>query len=166
MGRRVTNRNIIHRNTAIFNQDQSNLPDVLNRLKSEVEKKKSEGQSEIDLNTADFASSSALADAVARLDNLESPVHGVSPSDQITATGVATYTVDYDMTHDSPTAYDVSINGLAQDPESDFTIDAEANQITFATPPTAGADIVIIQRDISSFDQQQAINDFLNALNS
>lgn len=166
MGRRTTNRNLIHRSTAVFNQDQTNLPDVLNRLKNEVDKKKSAGQSEVDLNTLDFATNEELADALKRLETLESPVLGVSPSDQITSTGAPTYGVDFDMTHDSTTAYDVSINGLAQDPESDFTIDAEANQITFLTPPSVGADIVIIQRDISSFDQQQAINDFLTALNS
>lgn len=166
MGRRTTNRNLIHRSTAVFNNDQSNLPDVLNRLKSEVKKKKSSGQSDIDLSKLDYASNEDLADAIDRLESLEAPVHGISPSDQITGTGVPTYMVDFDMTHDSATAYDVSINGLAQDPESDFAINAETNEITFAVPPSAGADIVIIQRDISSFDQQQAINDFITALNS
>lgn len=165
MGRRTTNRNLIHRSTAVFNQDQENLPDVLNRLKVEVEKKKSTGQSEVDLSTLDFATNQELADALQRLGALEVPVHGVSPSDQVTSTGVATYEIDFDMTHDSPTAYAVSINGLSQDPESDFTIDAFTNQITFTQAPAAGADIVVTQRDISSFDTEQAIKDFITAFN-
>lgn len=166
MSRRTTNRNIQHRSTATFSEDQSNLPDMLNRLQREVERKKDAGFDIIEAIGVDAATTAILNELNQRIENLEAPTEGISPSDQITSTGAPSYVVDYDMTHDSPNVYDVSVNGLAQDPESDYTIDAEANQITFSTPPAVGADIVVTQRDISSFDQGQAISDFLSALSS
>ena len=63
------------------------------------------------------------------------------PTDQITSTGVATYTVAFDMTSDSEANYDVSVNGLVQDPLSDYTIELAGNTLTFTNPPSAGKQI-------------------------
>lgn len=66
---------------------------------------------------------------------------------QFTGTGGpnTTYTVT-GAEIDGDTAYDVSINGLVQEPGVDFTVDPDTDTLTILSTLLGGEDIVIIQR--------------------
>jgi hypothetical protein len=143
-----------------FSPNQDNLLESLTRLNEKVDRQT--GQA-IKLDTAEVEARQQ------RIIDLESPPASTDPmpSYQVTAPGgQVTFPVGFDMTSDVAANYDVSINGLVQDPLSDYTIDAFPNEITFTTSPSSGDDIVITQRDTSTFDAEQAISDFLTALQS
>ena len=67
-----------------------------------------------------------------------------------TGTGSATvFTFSSGITLDGDTVYEVAINGVLQEPTAAYTIDADANTITFTSPPALSANIVVVQRGYS-----------------
>lgn len=67
-----------------------------------------------------------------------------------TGTGSATvFTFASGITLDGDTVYEVAINGVLQEPTAAYTIDADANTITFTSPPALSANIVVVQRGYS-----------------
>ena len=50
---------------------------------------------------------------------------------------------------DGDTLYEVAIDGHLEEPTVDYVIDADADTITFTTPPADGANIVVIKRGYS-----------------
>ena len=67
-----------------------------------------------------------------------------------TGTGSATvFTFASGITLDGDTVYEVAINGVLQEPTVAYTIDADANTITFTSPPALSANIVVVQRGYS-----------------
>lgn len=160
MPRRKASLKLDYNVDVAFDVNQDNIIESLTRLNEKVDRQA--GQS-IKLDTTEVE---ALEQ---RILGLESPPSSTDPmpSYQVTSPGgQSTFPVGFDMTSDVAANYDVSINGLVQDPLSDYTIDAFPNEITFTTQPVSGDDIVITQRDTSTFDAEQAISDFLTALQS
>jgi len=67
-----------------------------------------------------------------------------------TGTGSATvFTFASGITLDGDTVYEVAIDGVLQEPTAAYTIDADANTITFTSPPALTANIVVVQRGYS-----------------
>ena len=67
-----------------------------------------------------------------------------------TGTGSATvFTFASGITLDGDTVYEVAIDGVLQEPTAAYTIDADANTITFTSPPALSANIVVVQRGYS-----------------
>ena len=163
MPRRKASERVEYAINVAFDKKQQNLTEVLTRLNEKVNRKE-DASNLTSLVQVQGDQDAILIDDIQNQINQLQDAGAVMPTDQITATGASTYTVGFDMTSDSEANYDVSINGLVQDPLSDYTIDLSANTLTFGASPTVGADIVITQRDTSTFDAEKAINDFLAAL--
>jgi hypothetical protein len=74
----------------------------------------------------------------------------VPPKTTFTGTGSATvFTFASGITLDGDTVYEVAIDGVLQEPTAAYTIDADANTITFTSPPALSANIVVVQRGYS-----------------
>lgn len=74
----------------------------------------------------------------------------VPPKTTFTGTGSATvFTFASGITLDGDTIYEVAIDGVLQEPTAAYTIDADANTITFTSPPALSANIVVVQRGYS-----------------
>jgi len=165
MARRKQSQRVRYDMNVSFKEGQGNLTEVLTRLKDKVNRKQDAGDLEQVVIANQLNSGAQLDDIQNQITQLQD-TDSVMPTDQITSTGVETYTVGFNMTSDSEANYDVSVNGLVQDPLSDYSIDLSANTLTFTSSPSTGDDIVITQRDTSTFDAEEAINDFLSALQS
>jgi len=165
MARRKQSGRVRYDMNVAFKNGQNNLPEILTRLKEKVNRKQDSSDLEQIVGANNAYAGIQLGEIQRQIDELVSE-NAVMPTDQITSTGASTYTVGFDMTSDSVANYDVSINGLVQDPLSDYSIDLSANTLTLTSPPNVGDDIVITQRDTSTFDAEAAINDFLSALQS
>lgn len=63
-----------------------------------------------------------------------------------TGDGSTAFTFPSGINLDGDTMYEVAINGVLQEPTVDYTINADANTITFGSSPATGAKIVVIQR--------------------
>jgi hypothetical protein len=112
------------------------------------------------LETSSSVNIDVLAQKVADLENASAQLK----SSDIVGNGSNSYQIGFTATSEDSASYDVSINGLVKSPVSDYTIDLTANSIQFSTAIASGDDIVITQRDGSSFSHEDAIDDFLNAL--
>lgn len=165
MARRKQSGRVRYEMSVAFDESQKNLPDILTRLTEKVNRKQDSSDLEQIVSQNDYSNAKQFQGIQNQITEIET-TESVMPTDQITSTGASAYLVGFDMTGDSEAQYSVSINGLVQDPLSDYTIDLVTNEILFPTPPVVGADIVITQRNTSTFDGEQAINDFLSALQS
>lgn len=163
MARRKQSGRVRYEMNVAFKEGQNNLPEVLTRLTEKVNRKQDAVELERVVDLSIYRNSEQFNEIQDQITELQDD-SSVMPTDQITATGVTSYVVGFDMTSDSEANYDVSINGLVQDPLSDYQVSLAGNTLTFTNAPSAGADIVITQRDTSTFDAEQALEDFLAAL--
>lgn len=163
MPRRKASERIEYALNVAFDHNQTNLPEVLTRMHEKLNRKEDASNLSTIVEVQTQSSETTIQDIQDQIDAITDTSDSM-PTDQITSTGVTVYVVGFDMTSDSEANYDVSINGLVQDPLSDYSIDLSSNTLTFTSAPSAGADIVITQRDTSTFDAEKAINDFLAAL--
>lgn len=165
MARRRQSSRVRYEMNVAFKEGQDNLPEALTRLTEKVDRKKDASDLEQVVVLSQDLSAAKLEEIQEQITELQES-DSIMPTDQITSTGATTYSVGFDMTSDSEANYDVSVNGLVQDPLSDYSINISNNSLSFANPPPTGDDIVITQRDTSTFDAEEAINDFLSALQS
>ena len=165
MARRKQSSRVRYEMSVAFKEGQDNLPEALTRLTEKVDRKKDSSDLEQVLIVTQDASAQKIIEIQDQITELQQ-ADSVMPTDQITSIGATTYAVSFNMTSDSEANYDVSVNGLVQDPLSDYSINISNNSVSFANPPPAGDDIVITQRDTSTFDAEEAINDFLSALHN
>lgn len=165
MARRRQSSRVRYEMNVAFKEGQDNLPEALTRLTEKVDRKKDASDLEQVVVLSQDLSAAKLEEIQEQITELQES-DSIMPTDQITSTGATTYSVGFDMTSDSEANYDVSVNGLVQDPLSDYSINISNNSLSFANPPPTGDDIVITQRDTSTFDAEEAINDFLSALHS
>ena len=63
-----------------------------------------------------------------------------------TGAGSATFTFSAGITLATAEAYEVAIDGVLQEPTTAYTLDADANTITFTSTPPTGSNIVVVQR--------------------
>lgn len=66
-----------------------------------------------------------------------------------TGAGSATFTFSAGITLATAEAYEVAIDGVLQEPTTAYTLDADANTITFTSTPPTGSNIVVVQRGYS-----------------
>ena len=73
----------------------------------------------------------------------------VSAKTTFTGDGSTVFTFGSGITLDGDTMYEVAIDGVLQEPTVAYTIDADANTITFTSAPPSSSNIVVVQRGYS-----------------
>ena len=135
----------------------------LKRLQEKVNEKGNLTEIRESVERLESSSGLNIDSLAAKVTNLENASAQLKSAD-IVGNGSTSYDIGFSATSSDSASYDVSINGSVKSPVSDYTIDLTANEIQFSSAVSSGSDIVVTQRDGSSFSHQDAIDEFLNAL--
>jgi len=135
----------------------------LKRLQEKVNEKGNLSEIRESVERVEISSGVNLDVLAQKVTDLENASAQLKSSD-IVGNGSNSYQIGFTATSEDSASYDVSVNGAVKSPVSDYTIDLTTNVVQFSTVVASGDDIVITQRDGSSFSHEDAIDDFLIAL--